>query len=337
MSNDPEPNVPEDLSLQPARLVRQEREFFFARTADKEYLCTSRGLFRRNEQNDRSYPVIGDFVQISPSNDTQAVIMSVEPRRNMLCRKKAGRRADVQVLTANIDVAFIVNGLDGGRNFSIRRAERFLQVTAQPEITSVLLLNKADLCECPHNYLEQMKTAFPNITTLLTSAVTGLGLPELHTFLPADSAAVFLGPSGVGKSALINQLANKTLQKVAPSRDSDLRGRHTTTNRQMFQLDTGAWIIDTPGIREIQPWDDAIESDAFADIEELALQCRFRNCLHRSEPGCAVQAAVADGQLNEGRYKNFLVVQQNRSDLTKRTKDQVKVNERRNWKKRKYQ
>lgn len=322
----------------PARIIRQERDYLTARTADAtEYLCAVVGRLRLEEADaDARFPVIGDHVLLMPQNSRQAVITEIRPRTNRLVRRKAGKNTERQVLAANVDLALVVHALDGGRNFNLRRMERFLALTSSNRIPALLLLNKCDLAEQPDPFLREAEALFPETPTLLISAKTGEGLPALRQALDRAETAILLGPSGVGKSALINALLQQAVQRETAPREKDRRGRHTTTNRQMFQLPHGPWIIDTPGIREIQTWANLDNSDAFTDIDELAQSCRFRDCRHESEPGCAVLEALNSGFLSPERHRNYTEMRKQQDALAKSREESARITEKRNWKKRKY-
>ena len=320
-----------------ARIVRQERDYLTARTADAEYLCTVAGRFRLEAGDlETRFPVIGDRVIIEPQNAQQAFINEVLPRINSLKRRKAGKTTELQVLAANIDLALVVHSLDGGRHFNLRRMERFLALTSSNDIPTVLLLNKYDLCKNPDECLLEASSLFHSIPILPLSAKTGFHLEELRGMLKPESTSILIGASGVGKSALINALMEQSIQRETAARESDKRGRHTTTNRQLFQLPGGAWIIDTPGIREIQTWVAPENTDAFTDIEELAQSCRFRDCRHENEPGCAVQEALNAGILSPERHRNYVELHRQHRELTRSREESSRLAEKRNWKQRKY-
>lgn len=320
-----------------ARIIRQERDYLTALTDEGEYLCAVAGRFRLEADDlETRFPVIGDCVLITPQNQRQAVITEIRPRTSSLKRKKAGKTTELQVLAANIDLALVVHSLDGGRHFNLRRMERFLALTSSNDIPTILLLNKCDLCEHPEACLLEASTLFPSVPTLLISAKTGFGLAALRALLQPSCTAILVGASGVGKSALINILMEEALQRETATRESDKRGRHTTTNRQMFKLPGGAWIIDTPGIREIQSWNGLENNDAFTDIEELALSCRFRDCRHVNEPGCAVLEALSAGFLTPERHQNYIDIRQQQDELTKSRQESNRISEKRNWKQKKY-
>jgi ribosome biogenesis GTPase len=227
----------------------------------------------------------------------------VLPRRSKFVRKVAGRRVEEQVIAANVDTAFVVMALDG--DFNVRRLERYLAQCWESGARSIVILNKADDCGDVSARLAEVEGIAAGALVVAVSALTGDGLDALNSFLGAGQTVVLLGSSGVGKSTLVNHFLRRDAQAVQAVRGSDSRGRHTTTNRELFALPGGALLIDTPGLRELQLWGatDGVEQ-VFSDIEELAAQCKYGNCGHTTEPGCAVQAAIAQGRLDENRLEN---------------------------------
>jgi ribosome biogenesis GTPase len=224
------------------------------------------------------------------------LIEEVLPRRSKIARRAAGRRDDQQVLAANVDFALIVCGLDA--DFNLRRLERYLVIASQGDVEPVVLLNKADLAGgvCPA--VEEARNTLGSARVLAVSARTGFGCEAVEAMLGPGVTAVLLGSSGAGKSTLLNRLSGAGQRRTAPVRESDSRGRHTTTARELVELPSGAAVIDTPGLREIQLWADPESiAEAFDDISDLAAMCRFRDCTHTSEPGCAVRGAVDPGRL----------------------------------------
>jgi ribosome biogenesis GTPase len=239
-------------------------------------------------------PVTGDWVEARFADAALFIIEEIEPRKTSISRRAAGREAKQQILAANIDVALIVCGLDG--DFNQRRLERYLAIAHEGGVEPVVVLNKADLCADP-------PTEIRGARTLVVSAQTGTGFEELHSILQDGVTAVMLGSSGVGKSSILNRLLGEDRQRTGAVRESDSRGRHTTSHREMVRLPSGAVMIDTPGLREIQllvhqPAIDAV----FDEIAELADHCRFRDCSHHNEPGCAVRGSV-DPQRLESFHK----------------------------------
>jgi ribosome biogenesis GTPase len=238
-------------------------------------------------------PVTGDWVAIREIEPGLVLIEEVLPRRSKIARRAAGRRSDEQVLAANVDLALIVCGLDG--DFNPRRLERYLAICAEGNVEPVIVLNKADLCRDPDSAGAEARQAARSARVFVISARTGAGCEAL---LPDGVTAVLLGSSGAGKSTLLNRLLGQQLHATAAVRESDSRGRHTTTERELIVLPSGACLIDTPGLREIQlPVSGESLNAVFDDIAGLAAQCRFRDCTHSTEPGCAVRDAIPAGRL----------------------------------------
>jgi ribosome biogenesis GTPase len=240
-------------------------------------------------------PVTGDWVAIREVEPTLALIEHVFPRRSKIARRAAGRRAEEQVLAANVDLAWIFCGLDS--DFNVRRLERYLAIVLDGGVTPVIVLNKADLCPDVAAALDEVRRVTRCEQVVAISAHTGAGCDQMEAMLGAGITAVLLGSSGAGKSTLLNRIG--ALQhRTGPTRDSDGRGRHTTSARELIELPSGASLIDTPGLREIQLWTGADTITAvFDDIAKLAAQCRFSDCRHKNEPGCAVRGAVDAGRL----------------------------------------
>jgi ribosome biogenesis GTPase / thiamine phosphate phosphatase len=224
-------------------------------------------------------------------------------RLSCFSRKGAGRRIQEQVIAANVDTAFIVCGLDN--NFSARRIERYLAQCWDSGVKPALILNKADVATNLPDKRKAAEQVALGCSIVVTSAHTGEGMPELlHSLVPGRTH-VLLGSSGVGKSTLLNALLGQTVQVTQPTRESDSKGRHTTTARELFALPGGALLIDTPGLRELQLWtDEEAITAAFPEIEALAEHCRFRDCRHEDEPGCAIAAAIAAGTLDPQRLES---------------------------------
>jgi ribosome biogenesis GTPase len=208
-------------------------------------------------------------------------------------------------VAANVDVVVVVTSAE--REVNLRRVERYLAVVWASGARPLVVLHKADLALDPAGDLEALRSsAGGGVPCLATSATTGVGLDELHTHLPAGTTAALVGPSGVGKSSLLNRLLGEDRQATTGVRLTDAKGRHTTTRRELFELPGGACLIDTPGMRELGLWDAAEGiGEAFAEVEDLAARCRFRDCRHQGEPGCAVAAAVEEGALSSARLASY--------------------------------
>jgi ribosome biogenesis GTPase len=244
-------------------------------------------------------PAVGDWVAL---RGEQAV--EVLPRRTAFVRTSAGRTSAAQVVAANIDVVFVVDALGGAAR--LRRIERYLAVAWASGATPVVVLTKADLCDDVPAAVAQVAEDALGVAVLAVSSVTGEGCDAVGALIGPGRTAAMVGPSGVGKSSLLNALAGRPVADTGRIREGDGRGRHTTTARELHLLPGGGLLIDTPGLRELALFDDAEGiAGAYSDLEELAAGCRFRDCAHRSEPGCAVAAAIDDGRLDPGRLTGW--------------------------------
>lgn len=253
-------------------------------------------------------PKTGDWVVYERlAHEGKLRIVKALPRYSELSRKRAGKRLEAQTIAANVDVVFIVESVT--TPFDADRIERFLVVPETAHIQAVLLLNKADtLAPAPlHQYYTEAQNRFPTLPIVATSIKTGLGIAELKAHIHSGQTIALIGPSGVGKSSLINSLADSSLA-TAQVRHTDQKGRHTTTVRELLLMPEGGVIIDTPGMRELQLWGDADTTldTAFADIEQMSRECRFSNCDHVRSKGCAIQAALKNGSLTEVRFASYL-------------------------------
>jgi len=286
---------------------------------------------------DPDLPVVGDWVTATlRQTDTIARITAIEPRRTYLSRKRPG---DVehdavveQPIAANIDVALLAMADD---DFSVRRLERYLTLAWDSGATPIIVLTKADLTspEVLQLMAADAQSVSLGIQTVVTSAFTGQGLKELREILVPGSCAIVLGSSGVGKSSLLNALAGTDLQNVSHVRQFDGKGRHTTTSRRLIELPWGAYLVDTPGLRELQIWgDEQSLSHSFADVEDIAAQCRFSDCTHDTEPGCAVQEAVAQGLLAAERLQSWRRLHRELAYLARKTDGGAARAERQRWK-----
>ena len=277
-------------------------------------------------------PVTGDWVLVEPDGRADAwPLTEVLPRRSRLSRQSPTderHAAREQVLAANVDLLLMVFGLDGGRNFTERGLERLATIAWQSGAVPVVVLNKADLADDLELAELRAREAAPGVEVVVTSTIEEGGLERLATLLAPGRTAVLTGRSGVGKSSIVNRLAGEELLATRASREDDLRGRHTTSARRMIRLATGALLIDTPGLRTLGLWAgaDALD-DTFADIAALAEGCRFADCAHRGEPGCAVQRALAEGALDPARYESYLDLQRELRFLESRQDIRVQLAE----------
>jgi len=281
------------------RIIAEYRGAYRLATPAGERNGVLAGRLRHQAVRRPDLPAVGDYVTIrsaehgGPFGDLGAgplVIESVVPRKTVLVRRAAGERPDDQVIAANIDVVFVVLGLD--HDFNVRRVERYLAAVWEGGATPVVLLNKSDLCDDVAAKLEELQSVAIAVDVCVLSALDGAGLDAIAAYLKDGVTIGFVGSSGVGKSTLLNRLLGRDVQTTKEVRGHDSRGRHTTTHRQLFVLPGGASVIDTPGMREFQLADDAGLESAFGDIEALAAQCRFADCAHVSEPGCAVRDQI---------------------------------------------
>jgi len=289
----------------PARVVAQQRGMWRLAGGFEECWAEPSGRLRLEAEVGGDWPAVGDWLAAQNCiGGTRAIIETVLPRRGKFSRKVAGKRAAEQVIAANVDKAVVVAGLDG--DFNVRRMERYLAQCWDSGARAVLVLNKADACQSAREYVEQAEAIAMGAMVYVLSARSGEGVESFERSLARGETVVFLGSSGVGKSTLVNRLLRQDRQTTAAVRESDNRGRHTTTARELLVLPNGAIVIDTPGLRELQLWEaEEGVGRAFADIAELAHQCKFRDCTHQNEPGCAVQAALQNGALDSGRFENL--------------------------------
>ncbi len=319
--------------LKPARVICEHREAYDLSGESGELRAEISGRFRHEHSLHTEWPAVGDWVAMAPRpEEGTATIHAVLPRRSRFSRKAAGDRTEDQTVAANVDVTFLVTGLDG--DFNVRRIERYLTVAWDSGARPVIVLNKADLCADAATYVSEVETVAIGTPVIPLSAVTGQGLEALRVLLPPGATGALLGSSGVGKSSLVNALLGKARQTTQAVRDDDSRGRHTTTNRELILLPNGGLLIDTPGMRELQIWDgeDGLET-AFPDVEALASQCRFGDCTHANEPGCAVQAALEDGTLKQDRFRSYAKLQREIQYQALRQTQSARLIEKNRWKK----
>ncbi len=321
-----------DGSHEPARVVAEHRGLFHVATAGDEFKAEITGKLRHRATDRDELPAVGDWVAVTVRpGEGWATIHGVLPRRTALVRKTAGVETSAQVLAANLDTVFLMTSLN--RDFNPRRIERTLAIIWESGAQPTLLLSKSDLCPDPEPFREAAESVALGVPVHILSALTGDGVGELSGYLQCGRTAALVGSSGVGKSTLINRLVGEEVLSVREIRAADSRGRHTTTHRQLIRLADGGMLIDTPGLREIALWEsaDGVE-DAFSDIEALAAECRFRDCRHESEPGCAVKAALEDGTLDAGRHRSYLKLKRELAHLARRQDQRARVREERKWK-----
>ena len=295
-------NTIDNTNLAPCRVSLEQRGLYCVMTelGEMDAVCTGKMLYEAEK------PAIGDWVtaQILDEQPPKAIITSILPRKSMFSRKEAGSRMREQPVAANIDTVFVVMGLD--HNFRAARIERYLTLAWESGADPVVVLTKCDLCDDIESKINEIMASAPGVPVHAVSVINGVGLECLDEYIFKGRTVALLGSSGVGKSTIVNYLLGNEVMRVQDVRDDDSRGRHTTTHRQLFVLPSGGMVIDTPGMRELQLWDanDGL-SEAFSDIESLAEGCRFRDCTHNDEPGCAVRQALKDGSLDARRFENY--------------------------------
>jgi ribosome biogenesis GTPase len=316
--------------LFPARVAGHSRGIYRLLSASGDLTASVAGRLAHEAAQSAALPVVGDWILGRLASPGQAVIENVLERRTKLSRIAPGERTEEQILATNVDVVFLVTSLT--REFNPRRIERYLVQIWESGARPVIVLNKEDLVESPDEFLRQAEET-PLVDVLLTSATTGSGIERLRGRLGAGETAVFVGSSGVGKSSIINRLLGDTVQAVRAVRAGDDRGRHTTAAREMLLLPAGGVIIDTPGLRELQVLaDPSTLGQTFPDVDKFAADCAFRDCMHVSEPGCAVKAAVEDGALDGARLRGYQKLQRELDYAKRRTDRSSQLAEKRKWK-----
>lgn len=300
-------------------------------TESGEQLAEVSGRVRHEAASRQDMPAVGDWVVLRLDDGGRCQIRAVLPRTGRFARKAAGDTTQAQVVAANIDTVFLVSGLDG--DFNPRRIERYLLLTRESGATPVVILNKADVADDVDEAVALIKGLAPGVPVLAISAADGRGFESLEPYLQPGKTVALLGSSGAGKSSIVNRLVGSKVLPTRSVRESDSRGRHASVHRQMIPLPGGALVIDTPGMRELQLWGvDPGAADTFGDIADLSASCRFRDCRHKQEPGCAVKAAVEDGTLDAARYESFVKLDDERVAVEKRQEERALLEQKRKGK-----
>ena len=289
------------------RVISQHHQHYLVLPEEREepMLAMLSGKMAFAAKKTMDYPAVGDWVKLDRDTDEagDAVITEMELRTSLLRRTEAGTGGNSQSIAANVDIIFICMSLN--KDYNRRRLERYLAMAYGCEIRPVVILTKSDLEDEKETYLFEIMGAHPGLEILLCSNLTGEGLDQIKELIAGKWTVAFVGSSGVGKSTIINGLLGKDVLKTAEIREDDSRGRHTTTHRQLFPLEGGGAVIDSPGIREFG-LDDSDVDEVFEDITDLELDCRFNDCTHGNEPGCALKQAIRDGRLDPKRFNSYM-------------------------------
>ena len=311
------------------RVAAEHRAGYIVREGAADLLCRARGRLHDAAAVGGLLPAVGDWVAFEPLGLGRGVIEAVLSRRTAISRQEAFKGSEEQVLAANVDVVLIVMGLDG--DYNLRRLERYLTTAWDSGASPAVVLTKLDLCR-DATILAEAETAAMGVPVVAVSNLTGEGLDALDALLVARQTFVLLGSSGVGKSTLINRLLGDERLATGGLR-ADGRGRHTTRHRELFALPEGALLIDTPGLRELQLWQGDVD-EAFADVVDLAATCRFSDCGHETEPGCAITAAIAGGTLDPERLKAYRKLQRELASIAARRDRRLGAEAKRRWRQR---
>jgi ribosome biogenesis GTPase len=322
----------EEKELVPARVMLEHRKGYSVWSELGELEAEVPGKMRHDAKLSSELPAVGDWIAVRVlPGERRGQVVAVLPRSSKFSRKVAGEQVDEQVVAANVDIAFLVSGLDQEPN--LRKIERYLTVAWESGAQPVVVLAKSDLADDAAQALEDVVAIAPGVPVHAVSNLTGEGFEELQDYFEPGKTFAVMGSSGVGKSSFINRLVGEEVMTTQEIR-WDGKGRHTTTHRELIVLPQGGSIIDTPGMRELQLWDasEGLES-AFSDVLELAEGCRFRDCIHESEPGCAVKLALEEGRLAPERFQSYRKQLREIAAIARKRDKQLANIEAKKWKK----
>lgn len=316
----------------PARVTLEHKHSYRVLAEEGEWLATVAGHFAYTSVAREDYPAVGDWVLVEKmAGEEKAIIHKLFNRKSVFSRKVAGQEIKEQIVASNVDIVLLVMSLNA--DFNIRRLERYLVAAWDSGAKPVIVLTKADLCDDITSMVREVELVAFGVDIFVTSARSGEGIAAIQNLFTEGVTGALLGSSGAGKSTLMNALSGEELMKVSGIREDDAKGRHTTTHRELIVLPSGGCLIDTPGMRELQLWDQSESlSSSFRDIEEFAAACRYRDCTHHMEPHCAVQQAIIDGALEQSRLQSYFKLQKELAFIERKTNMQAKLNEQRKWK-----
>ncbi|MBN1301939.1 MAG: ribosome small subunit-dependent GTPase A [Melioribacteraceae bacterium] len=318
--------------LLPSRVIVENKNNFLLAFSHGEIIGELSGKLMFSAENQSDLPKVGDWVLINYFDEySHAIIQEVLPRKTKLSRKIAGSKTEEQIIAANIDTIFIVQSLDA--TFKINRVERYLVAARESKARPVIILSKSDLCSNTADIVETVKLSTKGTEIIAICSFDDASIQIVNDYIKPGETIAMIGPSGVGKSTLINKLIGKELQNTNDVRFADSKGRHTTTRRELFQLPNGGLIIDTPGMRELQLWSNKeVIGSVFSEFEDLAVNCRYDNCMHLHETGCAVIKALEEGIISEQRYNNYLKMLKEVKYLETKMDEGKKLNSKKKWK-----
>ena len=319
-------------SIIAGRVALEHKRLYRVYTEFGELLCEVSGKLSFEAVGREDYPAVGDWVAVSPRlEEGKGIISAVLPRKSKFSRKAAGQTTEEQIVAANVDTIFLVNSLN--EDLNLRRIERYLTLTWESGANPVILLTKSELSSLVEEKIAAVESVAFGVPVIAVSVHENRGLEQLNDYLLPQKTIALLGSSGVGKSTLINFLLGYEKQEVQTIREDDAKGRHTTTYREMIVLPNGCVLIDTPGMRELQLWNSSAGIlESFTDVEELAGNCRFRDCSHMEEAGCAVKKAIEDGELEKGRLNSYFKMNRELAYLDRKQNKKAQSDEKKKWK-----
>lgn len=318
--------------LKPARVVAEYTHLYRLVTAEGERLGAVTGKLRHDAVGREDFPAVGDWVAVADSGDAERVVIhAILPRRSKFSRMAVGSPPREQIVAANVDTIFLVSALN--HDYNLRRVERYMTLAWESGASPVVLLNKADLCDDAEARVAEVEAVAVGVPVHVLSALENEGIEALTPYIKPGRTVALLGSSGVGKSTLLNRLVGDERMATQAAREGDDRGRHTTTHRELVKLPEGGLVLDTPGMRELGMWEagDGL-SQTFEDVAAIAEACRFNDCHHDAEPGCAIQQALVDGTLDPKRWENFQKLEREMAYQARKSDQQLMLAEKKRWK-----